>query len=159
MKKIESFQVDHNLLLKGVYVSRKDKVGSETVTTFDIRMKEPNREPVLKVPAIHTIEHLGATFLRSHGTLANQVIYFGPMGCRTGFYLIMGGEWTSEKVLPLIREMFDFVSSYNGEIPGASPVECGNYSEQDLAGAKEESGLFLKAVLENPSAENLNYPQ
>ena len=134
LKKIESFTVDHLNLYPGIYVSRKDK-NIDTITTFDLRMTAPNREPVLDVPAIHTIEHLGATFLRNSNQ-KEKVIYFGPMGCRTGFYLLMFGNLESKDVYDLVISMCDFVLAFEGEIPGAKPEECGNYSEQNLNMAK-----------------------
>ena len=134
LKKIESFTVDHLNLYPGIYVSRKDK-NIDTITTFDLRMTAPNREPVLDVPAIHTIEHLGATFLRNSNQ-KEKIIYFGPMGCRTGFYLLMFGNLESKDVYDLIISMCDFVLAFEGEIPGAKPEECGNYSEQNLNMAK-----------------------
>ncbi|WP_341876329.1 S-ribosylhomocysteine lyase [Defluviitalea saccharophila] len=158
MKKITSFTVDHNKLLRGIFVSRKDPAGSEILTTFDIRMKEPNREPVLNTAEIHTMEHLGATFLRNHPNYAEKIIYFGPMGCRTGFYLIIHGDFSSEEVLPLITEMFEFMSTFEGNVPGASAVECGNYLDMNLPMAKYESKKFLDEVLKNIKKENLNYP-
>jgi len=159
LKKITSFTIDHNKLSRGIFVSRKDSAGSETLTTFDIRMKEPNREPVLNTAEIHTIEHLGATFLRNHPDYAEKIIYFGPMGCRTGFYLVMHGDFSSEDVLPLITEMFEFMSVFEGDVPGASPVECGNYLDMNLPMAKYESKKFLDQVLKNIKKENLYYPE
>lgn len=149
MKKIASFTVNHLKLLRGIYVSRKDALGSEIITTFDIRMKVPNKEAVMNTAEIHTIEHLGATFLRNHEKYGNQIIYFGPMGCRTGFYLVIGGDFSSETILPLIREMFEFIANYDGDIPGASPEECGNYTDMDLKTAKFEAKKFLEEVLLN----------
>jgi S-ribosylhomocysteine lyase len=157
MEKIASFQVDHLRLKPGVYVSRKDRFGGTALTTFDLRFKEPNREPVIDVPALHTIEHLGATFLRSHGEWGSRVVYFGPMGCRTGFYVILEGDWSSEAILPLLREMLDWIDRFEGPIPGAAPAECGNYSEQNLNMAKWEARRY-RSVLENPGRENLTYP-
>ncbi len=135
MEKIESFRINHLELLSGLYVSRKDERDGVTVTTFDLRITAPNREPVMDMPALHTIEHLGATFLRS-GDSKDSVVYFGPMGCRTGCYLVMFGDLCSEDVFPLVCDMCDFIVSYEGEIPGATPAECGNYSEQNLNMAK-----------------------
>ena len=135
MEKIESFRINHLELLSGLYVSRKDERDGVTVTTFDLRITAPNREPVMDMPALHTIEHLGATFLRS-GDSKDSVVYFGPMGCRTGCYLVMFGDLCSEDVFPLVCDMCDFIVSYEGEIPGAMPAECGNYSEQNLNMAK-----------------------
>jgi S-ribosylhomocysteine lyase len=158
LKKITSFTVNHINLLRGIYVSRKDLLGNESITTFDIRMKKPNIEAVLNTAEIHTIEHLGATFLRNHTKYANQIIYFGPMGCRTGFYLVIGGDYSSENILPLMIEMFEFIANYEGEIPGASPEECGNYLDMDLKTAKLEAKKFLGEVLINIKKENLYYP-
>jgi len=135
MKKIESFTIDHTKLFPGLYVSRKDKKDGVCVTTFDLRFTAPNREKVMDTPAIHTIEHLGATFLRN-SERAEDIVYFGPMGCRTGFYLVMFGELASEQVYELVIKMCDFILSFEGQIPGATAVECGNFSEQDLDGAK-----------------------
>lgn len=131
MEKIASFTIDHNRLLPGLYVSRVDKAGSEYVTTFDMRITAPNREPVIDMPALHTLEHLGATFLRN-SACKDEVLYFGPMGCRTGCYILMHGKLTSEDVAGLVTEMCDFILNFEGEIPGARPEECGNYSEQNL---------------------------
>ena len=158
MKKITSFTVDHNELLRGIYVSRKDIVGGEIVTTFDIRMKEPNREPVVDVPALHTIEHLGATFLRNHSKWAEKTLFFGPMGCRTGCYILFHGDYASEDVVPVVRELFEFIANYREEIPGASAAECGNYLSHDLPMARLEARKFLKEVLDNLQEENLKYP-
>ena len=135
MEKIESFRVNHLTLMQGLYVSRRDKVGSEDVTTFDLRFTMPNREPVMDMPAIHTIEHLGATYLRNCD-IKDKIIYFGPMGCRTGFYLITSGNKRSEDIYPIVLDMCDFIMRFQGEIPGATPQECGNYSEQNLSMAK-----------------------
>ncbi|AEF82420.1 S-ribosylhomocysteine lyase [Leadbettera azotonutricia] len=157
MEKIASFQVDHLRLKPGLYVSRRDKYGTTVLTTFDLRFKQPNQEPVIDMPALHTIEHLGATFLRSHKEWAKRVVYFGPMGCRTGFYVILEGELSSEDALPLIQEMLDWIIAFSGPIPGAAPGECGNYSEQNLGMAQWEARRYA-GVLKNPGKENLNYP-
>ncbi|MDR2357380.1 MAG: S-ribosylhomocysteine lyase [Oscillospiraceae bacterium] len=157
MEKIASFQIDHLRLNPGVYVSRKDRFGDTVLTTFDLRFKTPNREPVIDMPALHTIEHLGATFLRSHKTWADRVAYFGPMGCRTGFYAIFEGDRTSPEILPLIGEMLDWILDFDGPIPGASPAECGNWREQNLDMAKWETRRYAE-TLRNASEENLNYP-
>ncbi|MDR2841781.1 MAG: S-ribosylhomocysteine lyase [Spirochaetaceae bacterium] len=157
MEKIASFQVDHLRLLPGLYVSRKDKFGGTVLTTFDMRFKQPNKEPVMDMPAIHTIEHLAATFLRSHKEWAAHTVYFGPMGCRTGFYGIFEGDLTSEQILPLIIELCDWIQAFSGEIPGAKPAECGNYSEQNLDMAKFETARYA-SVLKQKKKENLNYP-
>jgi S-ribosylhomocysteine lyase len=157
MEKIASFQVDHLRLKPGIFVSRRDKFGDTVLTTFDLRLKEPNKEPVIDMPALHTLEHLGATFLRSHTEWSKRVVYFGPMGCRTGFYVILEGELNSADALPLIREMLDWIIAFEGTIPGAAPAECGNYKEQNLDMAKWEA-LRYAATLKNPARENLNYP-
>lgn len=157
MEKIASFQVDHLRLKPGIYVSRQDKFGDTVLTTFDLRFKEPNKEPVIDVPALHTLEHLGATFMRSHKDWADRVVYFGPMGCRTGFYLILEGKLSSSDVLPLIREMADWIIAFDGAIPGAAPAECGNWKEQNLDIAQWETKRYA-AMLKDPSPENLNYP-
>ena len=159
MKKIASFTIDHIKLQPGIYVSRKDEVGGETVTTFDVRMKEPNREPVLVQPEIHTIEHLAATFLRNHPVWADKIIYWGPMGCLTGNYLVMKGDLTSRDVLPLVTETFRFIAGYEGEIPGATPKDCGNYLMMNLPMAKWEAAKFLREVLEQITDANLEYPR
>lgn len=135
MKKIESFTVNHLTLERGLYVSRIDGDGKTAVTTFDLRFTLPNREPVMETAAIHTIEHLGATYLRN-SAISDEVVYFGPMGCRTGFYMILFGKRTAAEVCDAVLDMCDFILSYEGDIPGATPRECGNYSEQDLATAK-----------------------
>ncbi|MDD2707897.1 MAG: S-ribosylhomocysteine lyase [Verrucomicrobiae bacterium] len=158
MKRIESFAVDHSNLRRGLYVSRKDHVGTEIVTTFDIRMKAPNKEPVLDVPALHTLEHLGATFLRNHPVWAEKTVYFGPMGCRTGCYAIFKGDLRPEDVVPIMRKMFGFIARHKGKIPGASAVECGNYLSQDLPMARWEARKYLKEVLNNLTQKKLVYP-
>ncbi len=159
MKKIDSFTVDHTKMKRGIFVSRKDRLGQETVTTFDLRMKLPNREKVLEIPALHTIEHLGATFLRNSTEWKDRTIYFGPMGCRTGFYVIFHGDLKSEDILYVIRDMYYFIADYNGEIPGATEKDCGNYSDQDLEGAKKEARKYVQDTLENMTEENLYYPE
>jgi S-ribosylhomocysteine lyase len=158
MEKIASFQIDHLRLKPGVYVSRKDRFGDTVLTTFDLRFKEPNREPVMDMPALHTIEHLGATFLRSHKDWGARVVYFGPMGCRTGFYLILEGDRTSPEILPLLREALEWIISFEGAIPGAAPAECGNWREQNLEMAKWEARRYA-VLLRAPGPENLNYPR
>ena len=158
MKKIPSFTIDHLRLLRGIYVSRQDQVGHETVTTFDIRMKEPNREPVLGQGALHTIEHLAATFLRNHPTWAEKIIYWGPMGCLTGNYLLVKGDLCSADILPLMIETFRFIAEYEGDIPGAAAKDCGNYLLQDLPMARWEARKYLTEVLEVAKEENLVYP-
>ncbi len=159
MEQIASFTVNHEKMSRGIFVSRKDKVGSEIVTSFDIRLKEPNREPVLDMSALHTMEHLGATFLRNHRKWKERCIYFGPMGCRTGFYIIFAGDYVSEDIVDIVMEMFQFFIDFKGDIPGATPKECGNYSEQNLNMAQWESRKFTDEVLKNLKTENLNYPQ
>lgn len=159
MKKIPSFTIDHTRLSRGIFVSRKDTTpGGNVLTTFDIRMKLPNREPALDPRAIHTIEHLAATFLRNHPQWSNRIIYWGPMGCLTGNYLIVSGDYVSSDILPLMVETFRFISDFEGEIPGATPQDCGNYTFNDLTQAKAEAAAFLQNTLLNPSEENLNYP-
>jgi len=157
MEKIASFQVNHLLLKPGLYVSRKDRFGGAVITTFDMRLKEPNKEPVMDQPALHTLEHLGATFLRSHKEWANRVVYFGPMGCRTGFYVILEGALNPEDILPLIREMLEWIAAFEGPIPGASAIECGNWQEQNLNMAKWEARRYA-ALLEKAGRDNFNYP-
>lgn len=154
MEKIASFRVNHLKLLPGLYVSRYDGGDRNPVTTFDLRVTRPNQEPVMDVPAVHTMEHLGATFLRNCPR-KDEIIYFGPMGCRTGFYLVMFGRLQSESVLPLIRDTFSFIASYKGVIPGASPEECGNYLDQNLPMARFYARKYLQA-LETPQ---LTYPE
>lgn len=157
MKTIASFTVDHMNLLPGVYVSRKDSTGEDIVTTFDIRMTRPNFEPVMNTAEVHTIEHLGATFLRNHDKWAQKVVYFGPMGCRTGFYLIVSGDYESDYMIPLLREMFEFIRSYEGEVPGASPKECGNYLDLNLPMAKYLAEKYLDQVLNVITPDRLKY--
>jgi len=157
MDKIASFKVDHLRLKPGVFVSRKDSLEGAVLTTFDLRFKEPNKEPVLDQPALHTIEHMGATFLRSHNDWGDKVIYFGPMGCRTGFYLILKGDYLSINIVPLLLEMLEWIEKFEGSIPGASAVECGNWREQNLDMAKWECRRYA-ALLRKPSGENLEYP-
>lgn len=159
MKKIESFQVNHIKLKRGIYVSRKDKVGENTVTTFDIRMKEPNREPVINTAELHTIEHLGATYLRNHKIYNKETIYFGPMGCRTGLYIIFNNDLNSSDVYEIIKEIFLFIMNYEGDIPGADAISCGNYQDMNLSMAKYEAAKFYNEVLLNIKEENLNYPE
>ena len=158
MEKIPSFTIDHIRLERGIYVSRQDVVGGEVVTTFDVRMKEPNREPVLSPSAIHTIEHLAATFLRNHPVWADKIIYWGPMGCLTGNYLIVKGDLTSADILPLVKETFAFVAAYEGEVPGATARDCGNYLLMNLPEARWEAKKYMTEVLENITDKNLNYP-
>lgn len=159
MKTIPSFTIDHIRLLRGIYVSRKDEVGGETVTTFDIRMKEPNREPVLGQGALHTIEHLAATYLRNHPVWADKIVYWGPMGCLTGNYLLMKGDLQPEDIINLMKETFAFIAGYEGEVPGATPRDCGNYLLQDLPMARWEAARYLHEVLEQATEANLQYPR
>lgn len=158
MEKIASFTVDHLRLQRGIYISRVDKVGDETITSFDIRMKVPYKEPVLGSAEIHTIEHLAATYLRN-SEWSRQVIYWGPMGCMTGNYLILAGEYSSEDIVPLIVELFEFIVEFEGEIPGASAVECGNFYNNNLLMAKYEAQKYLEEVLYQLTPENLEYPE
>ncbi|MBF7097048.1 S-ribosylhomocysteine lyase [Alkalibacter mobilis] len=158
MNKIESFTVDHEKLDPGVYVSRRDNFSGVTITTFDIRMKKPNVDRVMSTGSIHALEHLGATFLRNHANYKDKVVYFGPMGCRTGFYLILEGDYESRNIVPLLKELFSFTESYEGDIPGASPVECGNFKDMDLESAKLESNLYNQ-ILANITDSNLIYPE
>lgn len=159
MEKIASFTVNHLKLLPGIYVSRKDKVGEQVVTTFDLRMTRPNFEPVMNTAEIHTIEHLGATFLRNHKDYKEKCIYFGPMGCRTGFYLILSGDYESRDIVELVREMFVFIRDYKGEVPGASAHDCGNYLDLNLGMANYLADKYLKEVIEQISEERLIYPE
>lgn len=158
MEKIASFTIDHDNLLRGIYVSRKDRIGDDTVTTFDIRMKEPNREPALHQGAIHTIEHLAATYLRNDPEWKDRIVYWGPMGCLTGNYLLMRGDLESRDIVDLMRRTFRFVADFDGDIPGAAPNDCGNYLLHDLPMAKWESNKYLEEVLECIKDENLTYP-
>jgi S-ribosylhomocysteine lyase len=157
MEKIASFTVDHIKLQPGVYVSRKDHAGSEVITTFDLRMTSPNEEPVMNTAEIHTIEHLGATFLRNHAEYGNRVIYFGPMGCRTGFYLLLAGDYTSRDIIGLVQDMFLFIRDYRGEVPGASPRDCGNYLDINLGMANYLAKRYLENVLDEIGEERLVY--
>jgi S-ribosylhomocysteine lyase len=158
MEKIASFTVNHLTLLRGVYVSRKDHTPSgDTITTFDIRMTEPNRQPALAGATLHAIEHLAATYLRNNAEWKERVIYWGPMGCRTGNYLLFSGDYTSSDILPLLIETFRFIADYDGEIPGATPRDCGNYSYMDLADARKQARRYLSEVLENNPT--LEYPE
>ena len=159
MKKIASFTIDHIKLVPGVYVSRKDHVGSEVITTFDLRMTSPNDEPVMNTAEMHTIEHLAATFLRNHKDYGSQIIYFGPMGCRTGFYLLLAGDYESKDIVELMKEMFAFISDFEGEVPGASAKDCGNYLDMNLPMAKYLAKKYLENVLTNISEAQLIYPE
>lgn len=158
MKKIASFTVNHLTLLPGVYVSRKDHIGAEVVTTFDIRMTRPNFEPVMNTAEVHTIEHLGATFLRNHKEFENKIVYFGPMGCRTGFYLILAGDYESKDIVELLKEMFAFMKDFKEEVPGAAARDCGNYLDMNLPMANYLAKKYYEEVLCQISEERLNYP-
>ena len=158
MEKITSFTIDHIKLQPGLYVSRKDKVGAETVTTFDLRLTKPNDEPVMNTAEVHTIEHLAATYLRNEPTWKDKVLYFGPMGCRTGFYLLLTGDYTSKDVVPLVLDCFRFIRNYRGEVPGASPKDCGNYLAMNLSMANYW-GRKYAALLENIDDNRLVYPE
>ncbi len=158
MEKITSFTIDHIRLQPGLYVSRKDAVGSETVTTFDLRLTSPNEEPVMNTAEVHTIEHLAATFLRNDSAWKDRVLYFGPMGCRTGFYLLLSGDLSSQDVLPLVTDCFRFIRDYRGEVPGASPRDCGNYLDMNLSMANYW-GRRYTALLENITPDRLTYPE
>ena len=158
MKKIASFTIDHLKLQPGVYVSRKDKIGTETVTTFDLRMTSPNEEPVMNTAEMHTIEHLAATFLRNHADWKDRTIYFGPMGCRTGFYLLLAGDLDSREIVDLMVEMFTFIRDFEGEVPGASAKDCGNYLDMNLPMAKFLAKKYLENVLIGISEDRLVYP-
>ncbi|MCI8695485.1 S-ribosylhomocysteine lyase [uncultured Acetatifactor sp.] len=157
MEKIASFTIDHIKLEPGVYVSRKDSVGTETITTFDLRMTSPNEEPVMNTAEVHTIEHLGATFLRNHPEYGPKTIYFGPMGCRTGFYLLLAGDYSSRDILPLITEMYEFIRDFRGEVPGASAKDCGNYLDMNLPMANFLAGRYLEEVLRGIDDSRLVY--
>lgn len=158
MEKIASFTIDHNRLKRGIYVSRKDSVGGDTVTTFDIRMKEPNREPALHPGALHTIEHLAATYLRNDPEWRDRVVYWGPMGCLTGNYLLLRGDLDSRDIVDLMRRTFEFVAGFEGDIPGAAPQDCGNWLLHDLPMARWEARKYLDEVLDRITDENLRYP-
>ncbi len=162
MEKIASFQVNHLTLVPGVYVSRRDHVGKEIVTTFDLRMTRPNKEPVMNTAEVHTLEHLGATFLRNHPVWKDRVIYFGPMGCRTGFYLILAGELEPMDIAELLRELYAFMADFEGDVPGDVPgadaISCGNYLDMNLPMAKYLAKRYLDNVLANLSEANTVYP-
>lgn len=159
MERIASFQVDHIRLNRGIYVSRIDEINGSYLTSFDIRMKLPNREPVINIAELHTMEHLGATFLRNHPVWKNEIVYFGPMGCRTGFYVILKGKLQSGDIVELMKETFGFMAAFEGAIPGATAIECGNYLDQNLPMAKYEAKKYLEKTLNNLKEENLNYPE
>lgn len=159
MEKITSFTINHLLLQPGVYVSRKDPVGGAAVTTFDLRLTSPNEEPVMNTAEVHAIEHLGATFLRNHPVWSSKVLYFGPMGCRTGFYLLLSGDYESKDIVSLMIEMWEFIRDYEGEIPGASPRDCGNYLDMNLPMAKYLAKKYLDEVLYQITENRLVYPE
>ena len=159
MDKITSFTIDHLRLVPGLYVSRIDQVEGHPITTFDIRMTSPNDEPVMNTAEMHTIEHLAATFLRNHASYAGKTIYFGPMGCRTGFYLLLAGEYTSRDIVPLMTEMFTFIAGFDGDVPGACAKDCGNYLDMNLPMARYLAQRYLKEVLSDISNSQLIYPE
>lgn len=159
MEKIASFTIDHLKLVPGVYFSRKDTIGKEVITTFDLRMTSPNDEPVMNTAEVHTIEHLAATFLRNHPVYGDKTIYFGPMGCRTGFYLLLAGDLTSKEIVPLMIEMFEFIRDFKDEVPGASPKDCGNYLDMNLPMANYLAKRYLDNVLYNIDDSRLVYPE
>ena len=158
MERIASFQVDHIRLNRGIYVSRIDEINGNYLTSFDIRMKLPNREPVINIAELHTMEHLGATFLRNHSVWKEKIVYFGPMGCRTGFYLILKGKLESKDIVELMKELYKFMAEFKGDIPGATAIECGNHLDQNLPMANYEAKKYLEETLENLGEANLNYP-
>ena len=159
MEKIASFTIDHIKLKPGVYVSRKDTVGAEVITTFDLRMTSPNDEPVMNTAEMHTIEHLAATFLRNHPTYKDKTIYFGPMGCRTGFYLLLAGDLSSADIVPLMVEMYEFIRDFKGEVPGAAAKDCGNYLDMNLPMANYLAKKYLDEVLYHIDEDRLVYPE
>lgn len=159
MEKITSFTIDHLKLVPGLYVSRKDFAGEQVITTFDIRMTNPNEEPVMNTAEVHTIEHLGATFLRNHRDYASKTLYFGPMGCRTGFYLLLAGDYESKDIVPLMKEMFAFIADFNGDVPGAAAKDCGNYLDMNLPMANYMAKRYLTEVLEIITEKQLVYPE
>ena len=158
MEKIASFTIDHIKLQPGLYVSRRDHLGAESVTTFDLRITSPNEEAVMSTAAIHAMEHLGATYLRNNELWKDHVIYFGPMGCRTGFYLLLAGDLSSEAILPLVTGCFKFIAEYEGEIPGATAKDCGNYKDMDLRAAKAWAERYY-ALLRTIDEDRLVYPE
>ena len=159
MEKITSFTIDHIRLIPGVYVSRKDPVGDSVITTFDLRMTNPNEEPVMNTAEMHAMEHLGATFLRNHPVFGARIIYFGPMGCRTGFYLLLAGDYESTDIVNLMIEMYEFIRDFEGEIPGASAKDCGNYLDMNLPMAKWLARKYLDEVLYDITPDRLRYPE
>ena len=158
MEKIASFTIDHIKLQPGIYVSRKDHGGNEVITTFDIRMTSPNEEPVMNTAEVHTIEHLAATFLRNHKEFGSRIIYFGPMGCRTGFYLLLAGDYESSDIVELLKDMFVFIRDFKDEVPGASPKDCGNYLDMNLGMANYLAKKYLDEVLNHIGPDRLIYP-
>ena len=159
MEKIASFTIDHVRLVPGVYVSRKDPVGGTIVTTFDIRITSPNDEPVMNTAELHAMEHLAATFLRSHPVFGPKIVYFGPMGCRTGFYLLLTGDYESVDIVPLMKEMFTFMRDFEGQVPGAAAKDCGNYLDMNLPMTRYLADRYLKEVLGQITEERLVYPE
>lgn len=159
MDKIPSFTINHEKLLRGIYVSRKDRVGGDVVTTFDIRMKEPNREPVVHPGALHTIEHLAATYLRNDPEWSDRIVYWGPMGCLTGNYLLMRGDFEPRDIVELMRRTFAFIAGFTGDVPGTAPRDCGNYLLHDLPMARYEARKYLTEVLDRMTDDNMNYPE
>ncbi len=159
MEKIASFTVNHLTLLPGVYVSRHDNFNGADITTFDIRMTRPNFEPVMNTAEIHTIEHLGATFLRNHPEFGGKIVYFGPMGCRTGFYMVIAGKYTSAQIVPLVKEMFAFMADFKGDVPGACARDCGNFRDMNLPMANYLAAKFLREVLNDIDDSRLVYPE
>ena len=159
MEKITSFTINHLALLPGIYVSRKDHIGDETITTFDLRMTSPNEEPVMNTAEVHALEHVAATYLRNQETWSDRIVYVGPMGCRTGFYLLVAGDYTSEDILPLVIETFAFVRDFEGEIPGACAKDCGNYLDMNLGMANYLAKKYLDEVLTDISEDRLVYPE
>lgn len=159
MEKITSFTIDHIKLQPGVYVSRKDPVGNEMITTFDLRMTSPNEEPVMNTAEMHTIEHLAATYLRNHAKFGKKIIYFGPMGCRTGFYLLLAGDYESKDIVPLMVEMWEFIRDFDDEVPGASAKDCGNYLDMNLGMANYLAKKYLEEVLYAIKEDRLVYPE
>ena len=158
MEKIASFTIDHIKLQPGVYVSRTDKIGNEVITTFDLRMTSPNEEPVMNTAEVHTIEHLGATFLRNHPEYKDKTIYFGPMGCRTGFYLLLAGDYESKEIVPLVLDCFRFIRDYRGQVPGACAKDCGNYLDMNLPMANYWGRRYAE-LLEQIDETRLVYPE
>lgn len=159
MNQVPSFQIDHIRMKRGIFVSRKDYFGDVVLTTFDLRFKEPNREPVMDIPALHTIEHLGATYLRTDPVWKHRTVYFGPMGCRTGSYMILQGDLSSQDAVPIVRGMFEFIRDFKGAVPAASALECGNWQDHNLDMAQWEARKYLTEVLDRLTRDNLHYPE